>query len=55
MFENLNINANACKIVEKFDKDKDGKLNYSEFLKIITPKNDNYLIQCKQNKYYYYA
>jgi Ca2+-binding EF-hand superfamily protein len=31
-----------AKFINKYDKDRDGKLNYLEFTKAITPKNSQY-------------
>jgi len=36
-FEELGLEADALKILGRFDRDRDGKLNYSEFSKLITP------------------
>ena len=46
--EDISINENlfiedAIKIIKKFDKDQDGKLNYLEFTKAITPKKISYI------------
>lgn len=41
-FTELDIFANAAKLVNRFDKDGDGSLNYSEFKDMITPLNREY-------------
>lgn len=38
----------AAKIIQIFDRDGDGKLNYLEFSKAITPKNLNYISHMKK-------
>ncbi len=37
------------RFINKFDKDRDGKLNYLEFTRAITPKNHAYI----KNSYRY--
>lgn len=41
-FAELEIYANAAKLVNRFDKDGDCSLNYSEFRDMITPLNRLY-------------
>lgn len=31
-------------VIAKYDKDNDGKINYVEFTKALTPKNSKYLV-----------
>jgi Ca2+-binding EF-hand superfamily protein len=38
----LNVYANPKVILEKFDRDGDGKLTYQEFKQIVTPLNRLY-------------
>lgn len=41
--DRLNITAQADKIMLKilrYDQDHDNRIDYQEFLKIVTPKND---------------
>lgn len=38
----LKVNAEAEKIFERFDRDGDGKLSYSEFRELLTPLNSEY-------------
>jgi EF-hand domain pair len=38
----LNINAEAEKIFERYDRDGDGKLSFSEFAEIVQPSDSKY-------------
>ena len=38
----LSVYANPKVILEKFDRDGDGKLSYQEFKQIVTPLNQSY-------------
>ena len=36
-FVEMNLEADAGKILSRFDRDRDGQLSFSEFSKLITP------------------
>lgn len=41
-FAELNVSAEAEKIFERYDRDGDGKLSYSEFRELLTPLSSEY-------------
>jgi Ca2+-binding EF-hand superfamily protein len=41
-FDDLKVYSNPSVIIQKFDKDGDGSLNYSEFRQMVTPLNRRY-------------
>jgi hypothetical protein len=41
-FAELSVNAEAEKIFERFDKDGDNRLSYTEFEQLIQPLNPEY-------------
>lgn len=41
-FAELSVSAEAEKIFERYDKDGDGKLSYSEFRDLLTPLSSEY-------------
>lgn len=47
VIDSMSIAASADKILLKimrYDKDNDNRIDYQEFLRIITPKNDQYIL-----------
>lgn len=41
-FEEFTLDADARLILQRFDRDRDGRLSFSEFSKMITPLTQEY-------------
>ena len=45
-----NVNYALERLIQRYDKDQDGVLNFHEFQKAITPKNDAYVMSSHRSE-----